>query len=123
MSKKAPKQASEPKKVDCSKVTDAALLRAIVNNIQKRFLPTELKHIHVGFKCKDGVVTLQGWVPGDFLRARTLLVVKEASPCVKRINKNKFFPFEVGGCDEETQKECNGGCIDKELDCPRLQRP
>jgi hypothetical protein len=121
MSRKAQKQASKPAKVDCSRVADSALFRAIVRNVRKRFLPAELRHLHIGFKCTAGVVTVQGWVPGDFLRARTILVIKEASPCVKRIIKEKFFNFEAGGCDEETQKECNGGCIDKNLQCPRMR--
>ena len=126
MSRKAPKPASKTRKptpkaarVDCSKVTDAALARAIVNNLKKRFLDIELKQLHIGLKCEDGVVTIQGWVPGDPLRIRVLLVAREASPCVKRVASNKFFNFNAGGCDETTQKECNGGCIDKDLDCLR----
>jgi len=116
----------KPTPVDCTKTTDDAIVKAVVENIRKGFTPAELasfrklKNFHVGVTCLNGVVTLRGSVAGKPTFNKVINLVKQTS-CVKRVNKKGFSPFSVGGCNDDTETDCCGDgsiCVPKGTACP-----
>ena len=57
----APQPNADPQIADCSKATDADIAKAVIENINKRFKPEEIKAgLHFSVTCKNGVVELSG---------------------------------------------------------------
>ncbi len=114
---------SQPAAVDCS--DDAKIAAEVVANIRKGFTPEQLKlfktlnNFHVGVTCLKGVVTLTGRVPGKPTFNKVIKLARKTS-CVIKVDKSKFSPFSVGGCNSVTETECCDGsiCVIKGAECP-----
>ena len=118
--------ASQAAPVDCTKSTDEATAKAVVENIRKGFTAAELdnfrklKNFHVGVTSLKGVVTLTGWVGGKATFNKVVKLAKQTS-CVKQVKTKTFSPFQVGGCNDASETDCCGDgsiCVAKGGACP-----
>ncbi len=98
-------------KTDCSKVTGADTVKAIYDKIKVKY-PDLMKQINV--RIKDGVVTLEGWVPNKGKRKDIEKFAKKTS-CVKKV-VNNIKPTAGGGC-VDGYKPCGEICIPEREDC------
>jgi hypothetical protein len=112
---------------DCSKATDADIVKAVIENINKRFKPEEIKaQLHLTINCKNGIVEISGDAHGinrkDPRGVRTTITtIAQKTNCVKKV-VTKHFTHEHPIKCEKTQKPCNGGCIDQNEECNPLIR-
>jgi hypothetical protein len=115
----------EPPLADCSKATDADILKAVIENINKRFKPEEVKsQLHFTVSCKNGVVEISGDAHGinrkDPRQVRTTVTtIVQKTDCVKRVVTKHFTQEHPIKC-AKTQKPCNGGCIEQSEECNPL---
>jgi hypothetical protein len=123
----APQPNPDPQIADCSKATDADILRAVIENINKRFKPEEIKsELHLSITCKNGIVEIMGDAHGinrkDPRGVRTTITnIAQKTSCVKNVVTKHFtheHPIKCG----KTEKQCNGGCIDQSAECNPLMR-
>jgi osmotically-inducible protein OsmY len=112
-SDKKPAKPAPPPRVDCSKVTDADIIKEIQDKIKAdpKF-KDQLKRINVS--SKDKVVTLNGWVKGQAAKNTVGKYAKSAT-CVKSV-VNKLGARLTVGCSPG-QKPCGDICIDENADC------
>lgn len=108
---------------DCAATTDAALTQEVRASLQKAF-PNAATRKKIGFtfNVSGGVVTLLGGVSGAANYLNVLKAVKGIPhrACIKALDVKNFEPVRPGGCDDNTQQECNGGCISKNAACNEL---
>ncbi len=118
----APAPQPVPQKGDCSKMSDADIVKAVIENIKKRFTPEQVKtELHLNITCKDGVVEIMGDAHGinrkDPREVRTrVTTIAEKTSCVKKVVTKHFTQDHPIKC-EAGQKQCNGGCIDQKVEC------
>lgn len=119
--------AFDPQIADCSKATDADIVKAVVENINKRFSPEQVKsELHFTVTSKDGVVSISGDAHGinrkDPRQVRTTVTtIAQKTSCVKKVVTKHFTQDHPIKC-LKTQKQCNGGCIDQNEACNPLSR-
>jgi len=117
----------DPQIADCSKATDADIVKAVIVNINKRFSPEQVKsELHFTVTAKDGVVSISGDAHGinrkDPRQVRTTVTtIAEKTSCVKKVVTKHFTQDHPIKC-LKTQKQCNGGCIDQNEECTPLSR-
>ncbi len=117
----------DPQIADCSKATDADITKAVIENINKRFTPAEIKAgLHFSVSCKNGVVEISGDAHGinrkDPRAIRTTVTtIAQKTSCVKKVVTKHFTQEHPIKC-AKTQKPCNGGCIEKDEECNPLIR-
>jgi hypothetical protein len=122
-----PVPAPNPQIADCSKATDADITKAVIENINKRFKPEEIKAgLHFSVSCKNGVVYISGDAHGinrkDPRGVRTTVTtIAQKTSCVKRVVTKHFTQEHPIKC-AKTQKPCNGGCIEQNEECNPLIR-
>ena len=110
---KKPAKPAPPQKVDCSTVTDADIVKQILDKIEADAkFKDQLKQINVSSKNK--VVTLNGWVKGQAAKDTVGKYAKSAK-CVKSV-VNKLGTRLKVGCSPG-QKPCGDICIDETADC------
>lgn len=115
----------DPQIADCSKATDADIVKAVIENISKRFKPEANKtQLHFSVTCKNGIVEISGDAHGinrkDPRGVRTTVTtVARKTDCVKKV-VTKHFTHEHPIKCAKTQKQCNGGCIDQNVECNPL---
>jgi hypothetical protein len=123
----APQPNADPQIADCSKATDADITKAVIENINKRFKPEEIKAgLHFTVTCKNGVVEISGDAHGmnrkDPRGVRTTVTtIAQKTSCVKKV-VTKHFTHEHPIKCAKTQKPCNGGCIEQNEECNPLIR-
>lgn len=110
---------------DCSKMTDADIVTAVIENIKKRFTPEQIKtQLHLNITAKDGVVEIAGDAHGinrknpREVRTRVTNIAQKTS-CVKKVvtrHLTEEHPIKCG----TGQKQCNGGCVDQNAECHPL---
>lgn len=112
-------------KADCSKMTDGDIVKAVIENIKKKFTPDQVKtQLHLSITAKDGVVEIMGDAHGinkknpREVRTRVTTIAQKTS-CVKKV-VTKHFTHEHPIKCEAGQKQCNGGCIDQNAECHPL---
>ncbi len=98
-------------KTDCSKTTDAEIVKAIYDKIKVKYAN---QIIHVNVRIKDGVVTLEGWATTKGVRKEIEKYAKKTG-CVKKV-VNKLTLAVTGGCNPGQQR-CGDICIDKNEIC------
>ncbi len=98
-------------KVDCSKTTDADMVKAVYDKIKVKYA-NQMKHINV--RIKDKVVTLEGWATTKGVKNEIEKYAKKTT-CVKKV-VNKLTIGVGGGCGPG-QKRCGDICIDADEDC------
>ncbi len=117
----------DPQIADCSKATDADIVKAVVENINKRFSQEQVKsELHFTVTAKDGVVSISGDAHGinrkDPRQVRTTVTtIAQKTSCVKKVVTKHFTQDHPIKC-LKTQKQCNGGCIDQNEECTSLSR-
>ena len=92
-------------KTDCSKTTDAEIVKAIYDKLEVKYKD---QIIHINVVAKDGVVTLQGWATTKKAVKEIAKIVQKVS-CVKKVD-NKLSLEVGGGCITGTKK-CGDICI------------
>jgi BON domain len=92
-------------KTDCSKTTDAEIVKAIYDKLEVKY---SNQIIHVNVVAKDGVVTLQGWATTKKATKEIAKIAQKVS-CVKKVD-NKLS-LEVGGGCNQGYKKCGDICI------------
>ncbi len=92
-------------KTDCSKTTDAEVVKAIYDKLETKYSD---QIIHINVVAKDGVVTLQGWATTKKAAEKIGKIVQKVS-CVKKVD-NKLS-LEVGGGCNVGYKKCGDICI------------
>jgi hypothetical protein len=111
---------------DCSTATDADILKAVIENINKRFKPEQItKELHLSITCKNGIVEIMGDAHGinrkDPRGVRTTVTtIARKTSCVKKV-VTKHFTHEHPIKCAKTEKPCNGGCIDQSAECNPLR--
>ena len=116
-----------PQIADCSKATDTDIVKAVIENINKRFKPEEIKNeLHLTITCKNGIVEISGDAHGinrkDPRGVRTTVTsIARKTSCVKKVVTKNFTHEHPIKC-AKTQKQCNGGCIDQNVECTPLVR-
>lgn len=104
--------ASAQYKTDCSKTTDADIVKAIYAKMKKKSR-LDQQIIHVNVRSKDGVVTLEGWTTTAKIKAE-IIKIAEKTKCVKQvINELADAPVGCG----PGQKKCGSTCIPTEETC------
>ena len=100
-------------KPDCSKTSNADIVKAIKEHLQADpDLAPEMSHLNVSVKKKT--VKLEGWLSDKTLIAKAVAIARK-SHCVKKvIDKLKEQGGTVCG---PGQRPCNGFCIDKSSAC------
>jgi len=122
-----PQPNSDPQTADCSKATDADIVKAVIENINKRFKPDEIKsQLHFTIMCKNGIVEISGDAHGinrkDPRGVRTTVTtIAQKTSCVKKVVTKHFTQEHPIKC-AKTQKPCNGGCIEQNEECTPLTR-
>jgi hypothetical protein len=97
--------------VDCTKTTDADLVKAIMEKIAAKYPDlTQQVNVHV----EKGVVYLEGWVANKDARKDIEKIAKNTS-CVKKV-KSKLKKATGGGCGAG-QKQCGEICIPSNQTC------
>ena len=100
-------------KVDCSKKTDAQIVKEIYDQMKKK--PSLEKQIlHVNVRSKDGVVTLEGWTTTKKIKAEIVKIAGKIK-CVKKPPINELADSPTG-CGPG-QKRCGTICIPIEEEC------
>lgn len=98
-------------KIDCSKMTEADIVKAIYDKIKTTKYESQIIHINVRIKAK--VVTLEGWATTKSVRKEIEKIAKNYK-CVKIVNK--LTVGIGGGCGPGTKK-CGNICIPNEETC------
>lgn len=99
------------KKKDCSATTDADIVKAIYDQMKKKY---DDQIIHINVRSKDGVVTIEGWTTTDKIKAKIGEIARKVK-CVKQVN-NTLTTSISGGCTIG-QKKCGAICIPEEETC------
>jgi len=99
-------------KIDCSKMTDADIVKAIYDKIKVKY---DSQIIHINVRVKEKVVTLEGWATTKGVRKEIEKYVKKIK-CVKKPPVNNLAVSISGGCGPGTKK-CGGTCIPEEETC------
>ena len=92
-------------KVDCSKMTDADIVKSIYDKIAVKY---EAQIIHINVTITDGVVKLDGWATTKNVRKDIKKYAKKMK-CVKKVTNN--LTIGVGGGCGPGSKTCGGICI------------
>ena len=100
-------------KTDCSKMTDAQIVKAIYDKMKKKS-SLERQILRVNVRSKDGVVTLEGWTTTKKIKAEIVKIAQKIK-CVKQPVINNLGDGPVG-CDQG-QKRCGNTCIPIEETC------
>ena len=115
----------DPQSPDCSKMTDADIVKAVIENLKKRFSPEQVKtQLHLNITCKDGTVEIAGDAHGinrknpREVRTRVTTIAQKTS-CVKKVVTKHFTEEHPIKCAKD-QKQCNGGCVDANAECHPL---
>jgi len=122
-----PPPTHDPMIADCSKATDADIVKAVIENINKRFTAEQVKsELHFTVTSKDGVVSISGDAHGinrkDPRQVRTTVTtIAQKTSCVKKVVTKHFTQDHPIKC-LKTQKQCNGGCVDQNEECTPLNR-
>lgn len=97
---------------DCSKMTDAEIVKAIYDKMKKKpKLDAEIMHVNV--RSKDGVITLEGWTTSQ-KNKKAIVKIAEKIKCKKQvINELADSPVGCG----PGQKSCGTICIGIEEEC------
>ena len=98
-------------KTDCSKTTDADIVKAIQDKMSVKYT-NQMTHINIS--VKDGVVKVEGWAVTKGDKKALEKIAKKAS-CVKKVI-NKLGVGASGGCSAG-QKQCGDICIDADSTC------
>ena len=104
---------SAQKKTDCTKTTDADIVKAIYDAMKKKGNDYDGQIIHVNVVSKDGVVTLQGWAKNEKTKKGIEKIARKIK-CVKQV-VNQLGDGPVG-CGPG-QKRCGEICIGLEETC------
>ncbi len=127
-----PVQKRDPPTGACSTATDRRIVDEVIkidDDIELEIVAALLKAYpkqsdrknKLGFSPTSdcGVVRLLGGVPGneDFLKVIKVIKGISSSGRIKSINVREFQIPIPDSCDPNTQKECNGICIDKKDRC------
>jgi hypothetical protein len=114
-----------PQKADCSSVSDADIVKAVVENIKKKFKDEQIKtQLHVNITAKNGIVEISGDAHGinrknpREVRTRITTIARKTD-CVKKVVTKHLTQDHPIKCTK-TQKQCNGGCIDQNEQCNPL---
>lgn len=100
-------------KTDCSKMTDAQIVKAIYDKMKKKS-SLEKQILHVNVRSKNGVVTLEGWTTTKKIKAEIVKIAQKIK-CVKKPVINELGDAPVG-CGPG-QKRCGTVCIPVEEEC------
>lgn len=97
----------------CATIADADL----VKTIKEAFaadpqIKDQMRHLNVS--VKNRVVTLEGWLDGNPLIRKAVVMVKKTK-CVRRVI-SKLRPRGGGSCGPG-QRPCGDICIDKNSEC------
>lgn len=92
-------------KIDCTKVTDAELVKTIQEKIQAKYAD-QMDHINV--HVENGEVYLEGWVTTKKISKDIEKIIKKIK-CVKKVFNNLKIGTG-GGCGAGT-KPCGETCI------------
>ena len=105
--------ATAQKKTDCTKTTDADIVKAIYDQMKKK--PDYEKQIlHINVTSKDGVVTLDGWATTAKIK-KAIEKIANKIKCVKQVVSKLELSAGVG-CGPG-QKKCGDICIGLEETC------
>lgn len=96
---------------DCSKTTDADLVKAVMKKISSKF-KKQMNHINV--HVENGVVTLEGWTVTEKDKAKITELAQKVK-CVKSVVNNLGIGIG-GGCDTG-EKPCGDTCIPNNQTC------
>ena len=114
-----------PQKADCSSASDADIVKAVVENIKKKFNAEQVKaQLHINITAKNGVVDISGDAHGinrknpREVRTRITTIARKTD-CVKKVVTRHLTQDHPIKCTK-TQKQCNGGCIDQNAQCNPL---
>ena len=112
--RKAPQPLAATPKPDCSKTTDADIVKAIKEQLQADpDIAPEMIHLNVSVKKKK--VKLEGWLSDEKLISKAVAIAKK-SPCVKKVIST--VKEQAGGIScGPGLKPCGGACIDKASAC------
>lgn len=99
-------------KVDCSKKTDAQIVKEIYDKMKKKS-SLDKQILHVNVRSKNGVVTLEGWTTTLKIKAEIVKIAQKIK-CVKQVINNLEDSFM--GCGPG-QKPCGNICIPIEEIC------
>lgn len=98
-------------KVDCTKKTDAEIIKAVYDQIRVTNAG-EIRHVNVFYK--DGVITLEGFATTKKIKSQLAKLAKKVE-CVKKV-VNKLAIGDTGDCGAG-QKECGDICIGEKQTC------
>jgi osmotically-inducible protein OsmY len=105
--------ATAQKKTDCTKTTDADIVKAIYDKMkQKPKYDSQIMHVNV--RSKDGVVTLEGWATTEKIKMEIEKIARKIK-CVKNV-VNELGTSAGIGCGPG-QKKCGAICIAQEETC------
>jgi hypothetical protein len=114
-----------PQKADCSSASDADIVKAVVENIKKKFKEEQIKtQLHVNISAKNGVVEISGDAHGinrkNPREVRTrITTIARRTDCVKKVVTRHLTQDHPIKCTK-AQKQCNGGCIEQNEQCNPL---
>ena len=114
-----------PQKPDCSSASDADIVKAVVENIKKKFKEEQIKtQLHVNTTAKNGVVEISGDAHGinrkNPREVRTrITTIARRTDCVKKVVTRHLTQDHPIKCTK-AQKQCNGGCIEQNEQCNPL---
>lgn len=96
---------------DCSKTTDAALVKAVMKKISSKY-KKQMNHINV--HVENGAVFLEGWTVTEQDKAKITELAQKVK-CVKSVTNHLSIGIG-GGCDTGT-KPCGDTCIPNNQTC------
>jgi hypothetical protein len=96
---------------DCTKTTDADLVKTVMKKINGKF-KKQMNHINV--HVENGVVFLEGWTVTEQDKAKITEIVQKVK-CVKSVNNN--LNIGTGGGCGAGEKPCGETCIPIEQTC------
>ncbi|HRH42443.1 MAG TPA: BON domain-containing protein [Pyrinomonadaceae bacterium] len=96
---------------DCTKTTDADLVKAVMKKIGGKF-KKQMNHINV--HVENGVVTLEGWAVTEKDKAKITELAQKVK-CIKSVVNNLAIG-SGGGCGAGT-KPCGDICIPSNQTC------
>lgn len=103
--------AAAQKKYDCSKTSDADIVKAIYDKMKIKY---DSQIIHINVRSKDGVVTLEGWATTKSVKKDIEKIARKTN-CVKTIDNQ--LTIGIGGGCGPGQKKCGAICIGAEETC------
>ena len=125
-------QKRDPPTGACSNSTDSRIVDEVIKiddkieleivaALHKAYPKLSERKARLGFSPTSdcGVVRVFGGVPGndDFFKVIKVIQGISSAELIKSIDLRQFQNKIPKSCDENTQKECNGICIDKKDRC------